>query len=203
MKKIVLIAIGLLCASACQTKTEKDQATTAASESFEPFEYAVLPDKDEWTITFIKPLEVVRQEIGSTEMPEPVWIAFPLPEFQERGRFQVMTPPGTRRSYGYGMDSGGCVPEALLKTNGIEYNHGWGISGGQYAYYQRVEVEDSLLYDPRQHAFLISYQGAHLEVSFPDLQTMRVRRLKAPDMTTVKHCGPYDDWRCRYENYCD
>ena len=203
MNKLVFLAVVSVFFFACHTEKEQSSNITTPKQQVveEPqwFQYATLPDQPEWTVKLDKPLEIVRQEIQSTDMPEPVWATFPLPEFQEGGRSQPMVQPDIR-SYGYGMDSAGCVPEALLKTNGIE--HSYGISGGQYAYYQRVEVEDVLVYDPRQHAFLISYTGAYLEVTFPDLETMRVRRLKAPDMSTVKHCGPGDDWRCRYEN-CD
>jgi hypothetical protein len=175
---------------------------TVAKHTDKSFQYA-LPDQPEWTVKLDQPLKVVRQEIQSTDMPRPVWDKFPLPEFQERiSRTMPLVHPDIQRPYGYGMDTAGCVPEALLKTNAIKY-YGWGVAGGQYAYYQRVEkIDDALLYDPRQHAFLIAYNDAYLEVTFPDLRTMRVRRLKPPDMSTVKHCGPHDDVRCRFEN-CD
>lgn len=191
---------------ACQTEKELTSGTATAEKRVEepkPFDYATLPDKAEWTVKLDKPLEVVRQEIQSTNMPESVWIAFPLPEFQDGGRFRPMVRPGVQRSFGYGMDSAGCTSEALVKTNSIScVGGGAGIAGGQYAYCQRVKIDDVMLYDPRQYSFFIAYAGAYLEITFPNLQTMHVRRLEAPDLSKVKHCGPGDDWRCRFEN-CD
>lgn len=209
MKTFVVLIASLLIV-ACQFSEESKQIGTASPgkrvEETKRFEYTTLPDQPEWDMKLDKPLDVVRQEIQSTEMPGPVWAAFPIPETtysnDPNGAIFMHMPYQTGSMAGsYGMDSAGCVAEALIKTNGISHK-GWGIAGGQYAYYQRVEVEDPLLYDPRQYAFLIFYAGAYLEVTFPDLKTMHVMQLKAPDMSNVKHCGPGDNWRCRFED-CD
>lgn len=204
MKNFIVLMICLFVVVACQTQKESsdDSVVSNTEKHTEPFKYATLPDQSEWTVKLDKVLKIERQEIQSTEMPEPIWVAFPLPEFRSVGDLP-MAHPGVRRSFGYGMDSAGCVPEALLKSNAIK-EYDWGIGGGQYAHYQRVEkIVDFHLYDPRQHAFLIAYTGAYLEITFPDLQTMHVRRLKDPDMTKVKNCAPGDDWRCRFEDCGD
>lgn len=199
MRTFALLVSIVVLACACNKNEEKNPPTPVAPA---PFQFTNLPDQEEWTVPLDTPLKVVRQEIQSTELPRPVWDTFPLPEFAKSK--QAMTRPGTSRSYGYGMDSGGCVPEALLKSNGIDHEHGWGIAAGQYSYFSIVDVEDPLLYNPTEHGFLIAYpegnyRTAYLEITFPDLSTMKVRRLKRPDTSKVKHCGPGDDWRQRFE----
>jgi len=180
------------CEACASTNAEPKPSGSATATAEKPFDYATLPDQAEWTYSLAAGLLwTERQRIQSTNMPEPVWKAFPLPEFAgQQSRFVPMVRPSYGGSYGYGMDSSRCVVDALIKTNSINAR-GLGISGGQYAYYQIVKkIEDPLLYDPRNFAFLIRYQEAYLKVTFPNLHQMKVQRLKAPTEFSTGPCSP-------------
>ena len=201
-------AVAILFAVACQTKKEKPESSVTATaeervEEPKPFQYATLPDQSEWTVKLTTSLQVVRQEIQSTGMPEPVWTTFPIPETTysagENGATRMHMPHQSGSMTGsYGMDTGGCIPEALQLQ--VKQYGGVGVAGGQYGWYQRVRhIADGLLYDPRQWGFLIYYSGSYLDITFPDLQTMHVRKLTAPDISKVANCGKGQDPLCRFE----
>lgn len=139
---------------------------------------------------FSPPLEVVQQEIEHHLLPAPVWSKFPLKDFEDHDPSMpiTMVPPGDT-SFGYGMDSMGCVAKALLEKNAISYwENTLGIAGGQYAYNRLVPVEDPLVYDPTQYAFYIHYGEAYLEIRFPALYKMVSRKLEPPDEAVVQEC---------------
>lgn len=166
------------------------------------FEYTALPDASSWQVEIVAPelqIKPEQQEIQHPTLPKIVYVRFPLPEFAENTGVVPMVSPGYRGTFGYGMDTAGCVPEALLRQNAI-VNYGYIISGGQYASYQRTEqIDDVLLYDPRDYGYLICYQGTYLDITFPSATTMSVRKLPAPDLSKVPNCGPDDDWRARFD----
>lgn len=145
-----------------------------------------LPNQSEWTVDLNTPLEVVPWNSFFVDMPKVVREAFPFPDVPTGEVRQPLVQP---RDYAYGMDSDQCVVDTLFKANDLPRNFSWGWEGGQYAFYRRFKSENPSLYDPQQYAFLFVYAGIPLEVTFPDLQTMHVRRLAAPDLAEIEFCN--------------
>lgn len=198
------------------TGCDPDQVVDSPTTTNQPavFQYTVLTTQESWDVQLSQPLAVELQQIQSTNMPEVVWQTFPLPEFAFRsaGDMLALPPPTTVDPFGYGMDSAGCVGDGLVKANNLP-TKGLGVAGGQYGYYNFSDEDDfdqeaqAYKFDPRKEAWVIAYPNdgnaiVYLEITFPTLGVMHVRRLKSPDMTGIPYCGPGENRMCRFAGYC-
>src|SRR3989338_2369568 len=167
--------------------TTVEQLDMAVAPDMTAFRYAPLPEQAEWDVKLDPPLKVTDPEIWSAHMPEPVWTTFPIPETTysdgPNGTIRMHMPYQVGAVEGsYGIDRNGCISDALIHQ--VKHYGGVGLAGGQYGWYQRVNlINPYAVFNPTHWWYLIYYNGFYLDITFPDLGTMHVRKLAKPDMS--------------------
>src|SRR3989338_783979 len=116
--------------------TTVEQLDMAVAPDMTAFRYAPLPEQAEWDVKLDPPLKVTDPEIWSAHMPD-----------------QVGAVEGS-----YGIDRNGCISDALIHQ--VKHYGGVGLAGGQYGWYQRVNlINPYAVFNPTHWWYLIYYNG--------------------------------------------
>ncbi len=198
MKRFFACMFVIVCVSVIVYYDNTDGTATAIDTvekcvGSEPLEFAALPDKTEWTIDLDVP--VAGYVDPPDYMPKEARRVFRLPDPLNGKLIPVSGNPRQGKvvlyEYGYGMRGHGCLPEELMRINNIKH-YEWGVSGercAHYAYYQRVEkIKDPLLYNSKNHGFLIEYNGDYFQIILLNPSTIHISLLEPPNMSRVKKC---------------